>query len=187
MHTQDKIDLEKIPFEGMSIEEAEIRHKAQELTLKYNQIVSNNLTERYEVLKELLGSVHSDVIIESNFHCDNGKNIFIGKNFFGNFNLTILDVDRVTIGDNVLIASNVQLVTVSHPLDVKERNEWKLITAPIVIGDNVWLGAGVIVLPGVTIGENSVIGAGSVVTKDIPANTLAFGVPCREIRQIAQN
>lgn len=187
MHTQDKINMERVPFEGMSVDEAEVRYRAQELTLKYNQIVSNNLTERYEILKELLGSVHSDVIIESNFHCDNGKNIFIGKNFFGNFNLTILDVDKVTIGDNVLIATNVQLITVSHPLDVKERNEWKLITAPIVIGNNVWLGAGVIVFPGVTIGDNSVIGAGSIVTKDIPANTLAFGSPCREIRQLSQD
>lgn len=184
MHIQDKINLERIPFEGMSVDEAEVRYRAQELTLKYNQIVSNNLTERYEILKELLGSVHPDVIIESNFHCDNGKNIFIGKNFFGNFNLTILDVDRVTIGDNVLIATNVQLITVTHPLDAKERNTWKLITAPIAIGNNVWLGAGVIVLPGVTIGDNSVIGAGSIVTKDIPANTLAFGAPCREIRKI---
>lgn len=82
MHTQDKINMERIPFEGMSVEEAEVRYRAQELTLKYNQIVSNNLAERYEILKELLGSVHPDVIIESNFHCDNGKNIFIGKNFW---------------------------------------------------------------------------------------------------------
>lgn len=177
-------ELERIPFEDMSLEEAEIRHRAQKLTLQYNQIVSTNLTERYEVLKELLGGVHLDIILESNFHCDNGKNIFIGKHFFGNFNLTILDVDKVTIGDNVLIAPNVQLITVTHPFDVKERNEWKLISAPIVIGDNVWLGAGVIVLPGVTIGDNSVIGAGSLVTKSIPANTLAFGSPCRVIRSL---
>ncbi|RTL11812.1 MAG: sugar O-acetyltransferase [Neisseriaceae bacterium] len=187
MNSQDKIKLERIPFEGMSIDEAKVRYRAQELTLKYNQIASNNLTERYDILKELLGSVHPDIIIESNFHCDNGKNIFIGKNFFANFNLTILDVDKVTIGDNVLIAPNVQLITVTHPLNVKERNTWKLITAPIVIGDNVWLGAGVIVLPGVTIGNNSVIGAGSIVTKNISANTLAFGTPCREMRQIPQD
>ena len=184
MKTEEQIKLEEIPFDGMSLEEAEIRRRAQELTLKYNQISSNKLAERYEVLRELLGGVYPDVIIESNFHCDNGRNIFIGKGFFGNFNLTILDVDKVTIGDNVFIAPNVQLVTVTHPLSARERRTWKLISSPIVIGDNVWIGAGVIILPGVTIGDNSVIGAGSLVTKSIAPNMLAFGSPCREIRPI---
>ena len=96
----------------------------------------------------------------------------------------MLDIAKVTIGDNVLIAPNVQLYTVAHPLDAVERNTLKLLAQPITIGNNVWIGGGVIVLPGVTIGDNSVIGAGSVVTKDIPANSLAFGNPCKVVKQL---
>ena len=171
-------------FFGLDPEIVAIRARAQELTFQYNSIISNNRVARYEILQQLLGKVYPDVSIESNFHCDYGINISVGKNFIANFNLTILDVGKVTIGDNVLIAPNVQLYTVSHPLDPVERASLKLITAPITIGNNVWIGGGVIVLPGVTIGENSIIGAGSVVTKDIPANCLAFGNPCNIVRQI---
>lgn len=123
--------------------------------------------------------------LEPPFRCDYGDNIKVGKNFYANFNCVVLDVNTVTIGDNVMFAPNVQIYTAGHPLSVKERVEEAVeFGLPIKIGDNVWLGGGVIVCPGVTIGDNTVIGAGSVVTKNIPANVLAAGNPCRVIRPI---
>lgn len=125
--------------------------------------------------------------IEPPFRCDYGVNIEIGKNFFANFNCVVLDVAKVTIGDNVLFGPNIQLYTAGHPLDVKGRvDEGIEFGLPITIGDNVWLGGSVVVCPGITIGDNSVVGAGSVVTKDIPANVVAAGNPCRVIRAIDQ-
>lgn len=123
--------------------------------------------------------------IEPPFRCDYGTNIEIGKNFFANFNCVVLDVAKVTIGDNVLFGPNIQLYAAGHPLDVQGRVEQGIeFGLPITIGDNVWLGGSVVVCPGITIGDNSVIGAGSVVTKDIPANVVAAGNPCRVIRPL---
>jgi maltose O-acetyltransferase len=125
--------------------------------------------------------------LEPPFHCDYGSNIKAGKNFYANFNCVILDVAEVHIGNDVLLAPNVQIYTAGHPLDKKSRvDEGVEFGTPISIGDNVWIGGGAIICPGVTIGENSVIGAGSVVTKDIPANVVAAGNPCRVIRPIEQ-
>ncbi|MFA0213693.1 sugar O-acetyltransferase [Vibrio cyclitrophicus] len=123
--------------------------------------------------------------LEPPFHCDYGSNIKLGKNFYANFNCVILDVAEVTIGDNVLLGPNVQILTAGHPLDVKSRVEEGVeFGTPINVGDNVWLGGGVIVCPGVTIGKSSVIGAGSVVTKNIPANVVAVGNPCKVLKSI---
>ncbi|CAM2942229.1 sugar O-acetyltransferase [Vibrio neptunius] len=125
--------------------------------------------------------------IEPPFRCDYGSNIKLGKNFYANFNCIVLDVAQVDIGDNVLFAPNVQIYTAGHPLDVKGRVEEGIeFGTSITIGNNVWLGGGVIVCPGVSIGENSVVGAGSVVTKDIPANVVAAGNPCKVIKPIEQ-
>ncbi|WP_045497471.1 sugar O-acetyltransferase [Vibrio hyugaensis] len=125
--------------------------------------------------------------LEPPFRCDYGSNIKLGRNFYANFNCVVLDVAEVHIGDNVLFAPNVQIYTAGHPLDVKGRVEEGVeFGTPITIGDNVWLGGGVIVCLGVTIGENSVIGAGSVVTKDVPPNVVAAGNPCKVIRSIEQ-
>lgn len=125
--------------------------------------------------------------IEPPFRCDYGTNIEIGKNFFANFNCVVLDVAKVTIGDNVLFGPNIQLYAAGHPLDVQGRVEQGIeFGLPITIGDNVWLGGSVVVCPGITIGDNSVIGAGSVVTKDIPANVVAAGNPCRVIRPLQE-
>ncbi|PKF49445.1 sugar O-acetyltransferase [Enterovibrio nigricans] len=136
-----------------------------------------------EAKAELLPNAHKSVYIEPPFYCDYGDNIHVGESVFMNFNCTILDVAPVSIGNRVLMASNVQLLTAGHPLDVQRRvYDFVEYGLPITIENNVWLGGGVIVLPGVTIGENSIIGAGSVVTQDIPANVIAVGNPAKVLR-----
>ena len=130
-------------------------------------------------------NINKVVYLEPPFRCDYGSNIKLGKNFYANFNCVVLDMAEVTIGDNVLFAPNVQVLTAGPPLDVKSRvDEGVEFGTPITIGDNAWIGAGVIICPGVNIGKNSVIGAGSVVTKDIPDNVVAVGNPCRVLKPI---
>ena len=150
----------------------------------YNSIDAEDKPRQYEFLCEMLGSVGENVWIGKTFSCDNGKNIFIGDNFTGNFNLTILDIKEVYIGDNVMIGPNTLITTVGHPLTPKGRREHLAQASEIHIGDDVWIGGNVTILPGITIGNNVVIGAGAVVTKDIPDNSLAVGVPARVIREI---
>jgi maltose O-acetyltransferase len=135
--------------------------------------------ERRRLLDVLLGAFGKDSELRPPFFCDYGYQTTVGDRTFANFGLVILDVARVSIGDDVQIGPNVQLLTATHPLDAEQRrSKWESGKA-ITIGDNVWLGGGVIVCPGVTIGENTVVGAGSVVTKDLPANVLAVGSPAR--------
>ena len=123
-------------------------------------------------------------MIEQPFHCDYGYNIEIGENFYANVNCVVLDEAKVKFGDNVFVAPNCGFYTAGHPIDAAERNKGLEYARPITVGDNVWIGAGVTVLPGVTIGDNCVIGAGSVVVKDIPANCIAVGNPCKVIKTI---
>ncbi len=136
---------------------------------------------------ELLGQLGDDVEIRPPFHCDYGTQISFGDRSFANFGLVVLDVVAVHIGEDVQIGPNVQLLTATHPLDATARREKWEAGEPITIGDNVWLGGGVIVCPGVTIGENTVVGAGSVVTKDLPANVIAVGNPARVLRRDVQS
>ena len=150
----------------------------------YNEIDDSDRQKQYDFLGEMLGSVGEGVWIAKTFSCDNGKNIFIGDNFTGNFNLTILDVKEVYIGDNVMIGPNTTITTVGHPLSTKGRRNHLAKGEEIRIGNDVWLGANVTVLPGVSIGDNVVVGAGAVVTKDIPDNSLALGVPARVVREL---
>lgn len=150
----------------------------------YDSIDNSDLDKQHEVLCEILGSVGGHVWIAKHFCFDNGKNIFIGNNFTGNFNLTILDIKEVYIGDNVMIGPNTTITTVGHPLSPKKRRGHLAQASEIRIGNDVWLGANVTVLPGVTIGNNVVIGAGAVVTKDIPDNSLAVGVPAKVIKEL---
>ena len=151
----------------------------------YNRLRPSDLMFRKTLLLEILGKTGENFIIEQPFYCDYGYNISVGENFYSNFNLVILDEATVTIGDNVFIAPNVGIYTSSHPLDAEQRNLGLETAYPVRIGNNVWIGAGVQILPGVSIGNNSVIGAGSVVNKSIPANVLAVGNPCRVVREIA--
>ena len=138
------------------------------------------------LLRDLLGKTGEAVMIEPPFHCDYGWNIEVGNNFFANYNLTILDVGKVVIGDNVQIAPNVSIYTAGHPIHPDSRNSGYEYGIPITIGDNVWIGGNAVILPGVTIGSGVVIGAGSVVAKSIPDNVIAAGNPCRVIREITE-
>ncbi len=161
-----------------------LRSKARRLFSQYNAAGYDDKETKLTVLEELLGGFKGAIDIQSPFYCDYGLNIFTGDNLFINFNCIILDCARVTFGDNVFLAPNVQLYTAYHPIIAAERIKGPEYAAPITIGNHVWLGGGVIVCPGVTIGDNTTIGAGSVVTKDIPANVVAVGNPCRVIREL---
>lgn len=160
------------------------RMRCKEICRDYNDLRPSMMQERTDLLRRLFGTVKGELLVEQPFHCDYGYNIEVGENFYANFNLVILDGAKVKFGDNVFIAPNCGFYTAGHPLDAAQRNKGLEYARPITVGDNVWIGAGVSVLPGVTIGDNCVIGAGSVVNRDIPANTLAAGNPCRPIRKI---
>ena len=150
----------------------------------FNAIDGTDYQAQYEHLQQMLGAVGERVWIAQPFNCDCGKNIFIGNDFTGNFNLTILDIREVFIGDHVMIGPNVLISTVGHPLSPQKRRDYCAFAKPVRIGNDVWIGGHVTILPGVTIGDNVVIGAGAVVTKDIPANSLAMGVPARVVKEI---
>lgn len=171
------------------------KNKARNLLAKYNALAYDQKKEKTEILHKLCGSIGDNVSVASPFICDYGCNIHIGSNVSINMNCTFVDCNKIIIGNNVLIASNVQLYTATHPVEIKDRlmPGWypgskkyfcQTYALSITIGNGCWLGGGVIVLPGVTIGGGSVIGAGSVVTKDIPVNCVAVGNPARVIRRI---
>ena len=162
------------------------RLAAADITYMLNSLKPSQVAEREAVIRRLLGRTGKNVSIVSPFFCDYGYNIEIGENFFMNMNCVILDGAKVTFGDNVFVAPGCGFYTAGHPLDAERRNAGLEYALPIRIGNNVWIGAQVCVLPGVTIGDNSVIGAGSVVTKDIPSGVLAAGNPCRVIRPITE-
>ena len=150
---------------------------------EYNNLPLNNFAERDKLLRTIINAGCNCTVI-SPFFCDYGYNITVGDNFFANVNLVVLDGAKVTIGNNVFVAPNVGIYTAGHPLDAERRNAGLEYARPVTIGDNVWIGAGVSILPGVTIGNNSVIGAGSVVVRDVPPCAVAVGNPCRVIRKI---
>ncbi|WNI37869.1 sugar O-acetyltransferase [Chryseobacterium sp. SG20098] len=160
------------------------RIACKDLCQEYNGLKNSDTENRYRLLKQIIGSIKENICIEPNFWCDYGYNIKAGENFYANHNLVILDCAKVEFGDNVFIGPNCSFYTAGHPLDVQQRNEGLEYAHPIKVGDNVWLGGNVVVLPGVSIGNNSVIGAGSVVTKDIPENVVAVGNPCKIVKNI---
>lgn len=151
---------------------------------EFNAIDGRDYAAQYAHLKKMLGAVGERVWISKTFGCDCGKNIFIGDDFTGNFNLTILDIREVYIGNHVMIGPNTLITTVGHPLSPKARRGYMAKAAPVRIGNDVWIGGNVTILPGVTIGNNVVVAAGAVVNKDVPDNSLVGGVPAKLIREL---
>lgn len=160
------------------------RLRARRLTRLYNQTIETDRIERSRLIKELFGSTKENVGIEPTFKCDYGYNIHVGENFFMNFDCVILDICEVRFGDNCMLAPGVHIYGATHPLDPTERNSGKEFGKPVIIGDNVWIGGGAIINPGVTIGDNVVIASGAVVTKDIPDNEVVGGNPAKKIREV---
>ena len=160
------------------------RIKAKDLCYEYNHLKPSQTNERIEIMKKILGKTKDNFLIEQSFECYYGYNIEIGENFYSNHNLVILDANKVVFGDNVFIGPNCGFYTAGHPLDAETRNKGLEYAKPIKVGNDVWFGGNVVVLPGVKIGNNVVIGAGSVVTKDIPENSIAVGNPCKVIKNI---
>ena len=162
------------------------RYDVKDKCFKYNNIEPSDLEKRKKIIKEILGKTKQSFLIEQPFICDYGYNICIGENFYSNHNLIILYANKLEFGDNVFIGPNCGFYTAGHPIDVEQRNKGLEYAKSIKIGNNVWFGGNVCVLPGVTIGDNVVIGAGSIVTKNIPSNVVAVGNPCRVIKEIKE-
>ncbi len=160
------------------------RDRAHDLCRAYNATAAGDVDLRARLLRELIPASGEDLYIEPPFYCDYGSNITFGRKVYFNYNCVILDVARVTVGDNTMFAPGVQLAAATHPVDAATRRSGLELGKPIAIGSDVWVGAGAIVCPGVRIGDRSVIGAGSVVTRDIPSDVVAVGNPCRVIRSI---
>ncbi|NLT53844.1 MAG: sugar O-acetyltransferase [Actinomycetales bacterium] len=163
---------------------AEDARRAMRLMDAFNRLATSDTAGQARILGQLLGAVGEESMIRPPFYCDYGYQIRIGARSFANYNLTALDVAAITIGDDVLIGPNVQLLTPTHPVDPEPRRAKYEAAAPITIEDNVWLGGGVVVLPGVTIGENTVVGAGAVVVRDLPSGVVAVGNPARVVRSL---
>lgn len=158
----------------------------KDVCFEYNAIKPSQVERRTQIIKKLFGKTSDSFTVLAPFWCDYGYNIEIGDNFFANHNCVILDGAKVKFGDNVFIAPDCGFYTAGHPVDSERRNKGLEYAYPITVGDNVWFGGGVRVMPGVTIGSNVVIGGGSVVTHDIPDNVIAVGNPCRVLRKITE-
>lgn len=162
------------------------RVTAKKLCSEYNSIIYNDFQKKERVLNRLLAFKGENIQIETNFFCDYGYNIIIGDNFYANHNCVILDCAEVIFGDNVYVGPNCGFYTAGHPLDAEQRNMGLEYAKPIKVGNNVWIGGNVCVMPGVTIGDNTVIGGGSVVVDDIPSDVIAAGNPCKVIRPVTE-
>ncbi|MBT8319622.1 MAG: sugar O-acetyltransferase [Gramella sp.] len=187
MATEKEKMLSQQPYIPSDEQLANDRLYAQSICFKINSIPPIEIKKRNDLYKQLFGSFGDKFLIETPFNCDYGYNIHIGENFYSNYNLIILDCAKVTIGDNVMIAPNVGIYTAGHPLDAQNRNSGWEYAIPVTIGNNVWIGGNTVINPGISIGDNAVIGSGSIITKDIPANVLAAGNPCKVIREITED
>ena len=171
-------------YNDLTKELVELREKAVFLTNEYNASFGKPQAEREAILKTLLKSIGTNVHFEPTFRCEFGCNISIGSSFYANFDCVMLDGGGIEIGDNVLFGPRVGIYTSNHAADAWERVNGACYAKPVKIGNNVWVGAGVHINQGITIGDNTIIGSGSVLTKDIPANVVAAGIPCKVIREI---
>lgn len=178
--------LANLPYKAWLDGLSEERMANKKKIYKYNNLDPEKQNEKTALIKDILGKTGENINIEAPFHCDYGYNIEVGENFFANYNLIILDVGRVKIGDNAQIAPNVSIYTAGHPIHPDSRNSGYEYGIDVTIGDNVWIGGNSCIVPGVTVGNNVVIGAGSVVTKNLPDNVIAAGNPCRIIREITE-
>lgn len=160
------------------------RTVCKNLCFEYNRTPFTQREKMNEIMRKILKKTGENFCIEPSFYCDYGYNIEIGENFYANHNTVILDCAKVKFGDNVFIGPNCGFYTAAHPLDAETRNTGQEYAKPITVGNNVWIGGNVCVMPGVTIGDNCVIGGGSVVTKDIPSDVVAVGNPCRVLKKI---
>ncbi|MHC9531867.1 sugar O-acetyltransferase [Dellaglioa sp. L3N] len=178
-----RMDSGEIYYENAAINQEQAQYT--DWIFEYNQLLPSKSSEKQQLLKKFMGDVGEETILLQPLHANWGKNTFIGARVYANFNLTLVDDTQITIGDDTMIGPNVTLIAGTHPLNPALRLKNAQYNLPVTIGKNVWLGAGVTVLPGVIIGDNSVIGAGSLVTKDVPANQLAYGSPCQVIKAIS--
>lgn len=181
------------PFDGSSPEITEIAVRTKRLLQQLRQADYADEEAKHRIYRQMFGSIGKDVYIDIDFRCEYGVNIHFGNKVIVNMNCTFLDNNRINIGDNVMIAPDVRIYTATHSVFLSERMPERdypggsicdTIAKPVTIGKGVWIGGGSVILPGITIGENSVIGAGSVVVKDIPANCIAVGNPCRVIKHL---
>lgn len=183
MTTRERMQSGKLYF-CTDDEIAKEQLECLEILYDYNHTRPSESQKREQILKNLLAEIGENCYIEPPLHANWGKYTHFGNNVYANFNLTLVDDTDIFVGDNVMFGPNVIIATAGHPVDPPLREKVAQFNIPVRIGKNVWIGAGAIVLPGVTIGDHSVIGAGSVVTKDIPPNVVAVGNPCRVLREI---
>ena len=154
---------------------------------RYNQLLPSQQQEKLQLLKEMFAHIGEGCYIETPFYSNfGGRNVHFGNNVYANFNLTLVDDTHIYVGDNTMFGPNVTVATAGHPIQPELRRKGMQYNAPVHIGSNCWIGAGAIILPGVTVGDNTVIGAGSVVTKDSPSNVVAVGNPCRVLRPVGE-
>lgn len=178
--------LQGLPYKAWMDGLSEERRENKKRIYQYNHLSPEEGEEQDKLIRSIIGKCGESIFIEQPFHCDYGYNIEVGNNFFANYNLTVLDVGKVVIGENVQIAPNVSIYTAGHPVYPDSRNSGYEYGIGVTIGDNVWIGGSAVINPGVHIGNNVVIGSGSVVTKDIPDNAIAAGNPCKVIRYITE-
>lgn len=185
-----KTELEKLdagePYMFLDEQVAARKERALRLCRTFNATDPADHAAQDRLIRELLGSTGEFVSVQPNFNCDNGLNIHVGDGFLTNYNVTILDIAPVHIGEHVMIGPNTLITTVGHPLSRAGRRHWMAQAAPVTIGDDVWIGGNVVILPGVTIGSGSVIAAGAVVSRDVPEDVVVGGVPAKVIRPITE-